>query len=96
MSNSGTQTAIRFRPIDETYCGESSACGVSNAIDQSEHDGLGLKDPWTKVTNGKEAFQRILARHSIRHAGNSHSRSKNDEDEVEEKRLVEDLFEMLG
>jgi hypothetical protein len=113
LCNSGTQTALRARPLSPNPntpgVGTVVCCvpgdlegshnhqaisfgGLSNAIDGSEQDGLGLTDPWTKVTQGRSMLADILASYSDTDV------SKDDSDNIEKRELhlVEDLMRLLG
>lgn len=66
--------------------------GLSNAIDGREQDGLGLTDPWTKVTQGRSMLEDVLASYSDTDV----SKYNDDKLEKEELQLVEDLMRLLG
>ena len=111
MSNSGTGTAIRARPLssDGPRIGAVVCCvpgdqdgghnhqtisfgGLSNAIDGSDRDGLGLTDPWTKVIRGRGMLENILTSYP----DDEMLKVGIDDLEKMELRLVEDLMRLLG
>jgi hypothetical protein len=66
---------------------------MSNAIDGSEVDGLGLKDPWTKVSHGKSAFRDIIERYRAVRGTSAEAKEVTEDEEMQ---LVEELMELLG
>lgn len=56
-------------------------------------DGLGVTDPWTKVSQGKEMLGEVLARYS----DTSNDEPLSEEGlEQREMELVDDLMRLLG
>lgn len=67
--------------------------GLSNAIDGSDRDGLGLTDPWTKVIQGQSMLEDILTSYL------DVDLLKDDDGDILEQKelqLVEDLMNLLG
>lgn len=102
LSNSGSQTAIRARPLNSASTGATCSpdgtativCdGLSNAIDGSLVDGLGLTDPWTKVAQGKGMLGEVLGRYNDVSDDKSLSQGGFEQREME---LVDDLMRLLG
>lgn len=94
LSNSGTQTPLRARVLADastraTASGRTSCEGMSNEIDGGAVDGLGITDPWTKVSNGKKQLEGVLS---------AYANPPRDDEELEkvEMQLVDDLMQLLG
>ncbi|KAF8319610.1 hypothetical protein DL93DRAFT_2164312 [Clavulina sp. PMI_390] len=99
LSNSGGETPIRARTIRSASKSSvapdatSLACeGLSNGIDRSEIDGLGLRDPWKKIPLGEQLLAEVLAQYE---QGLSNARQAQSIAELEGQ-LVEDLMNLLG
>jgi len=92
----GAGTAVCRVPgdHDEEHNHEAiSFGGLSNAIDGSDRDGLGLTDPWTKVIQGQSMLEDILTSYL------DVDLLKDDDGDILEQKelqLVEDLMNLLG
>lgn len=100
LSNSGARTALRARyipdnpPLDDQMSISCSCQGMSNNVDLSSVDGLGLSDPWTKIQEGQTRLGEILTKHQGSVTSNDVS-SGGDLKKIEME-LVDDMIDLLG
>lgn len=87
VTNSGSSQPITSRRIEGS--GERRCGGISNGIDGREVDGLGSRDPWTKVTIGQGLLAGILEKRA-------HLSPLNEDDTHREQELIEELMSLLG
>ncbi|KAF8319611.1 hypothetical protein DL93DRAFT_2094571 [Clavulina sp. PMI_390] len=99
LSNTGSETPIRGRTIrsasnpNVASTNISLTCeGLSNGVDQSEIDGLGLRDPWKKISVGQQLLADALAQYG---PGPSDTRQSQSMEELEDQ-LVEELMSLLS